>query len=432
MNLSFERLQRPQYVFAGGQRFYTAIQGLRHAGPYDAHDCPLTPRVLFVFPDEFRDGANRLFAALKNGIGPFKGTNNLLKFRLESDHVERVQPFSVGNLSDERAAEVYKTAIEERIRGNDFDVDLALILHRRTDRLERHNPYLTSKFPLLRANVPTQVVTTELLERSDTFQWSVANIALAMYAKMGGVAWAVDSGLPADSLVIGINRAKVGTARYFAFATVFAHNGVYLGTKMFPPADGWDAYLKTFRSTVRDAIAEWRSEVGTPANLILHVRREIGHEETRLLDECLREAGNNAIRAYAVLKLVEGDHMLLVNPAHHSGAPPSAVMVRLASHRALLQITGLDPGDQAFGKRIPGPWHVTRLHASQDAPPLATLCGHVLAMAAMNWRGLNAEASPVSVHYPEDMAELLARFADAGFDISELRDLPVMNRPWFI
>ncbi len=193
MSLSYELLPRPRFLVGQGHVASSALGGLRSHGPYATNECPADPRILFVFPDELRDKANRLFLALKNGIGPFRGTAALLRFQLNTANVERLPAFSVRGLVDHAAAGVYHQAIEQRLQSRSLDADLALIIHRRTERADQINPYLSSKFPLLRSNVPTQLVTEQLLERTDTFQWSAANIALAMFAKMGGHPWAVSA-----------------------------------------------------------------------------------------------------------------------------------------------------------------------------------------------------------------------------------------------
>lgn len=95
MRLWYQRLPRPRFLVGGGKRVPSALVGLRSGGPYAKGECPPEPRILFVFPDEMRDKANRLFVALKNGIGPFKGTEPLFGFQLLSSNVERLPSFSV-------------------------------------------------------------------------------------------------------------------------------------------------------------------------------------------------------------------------------------------------------------------------------------------------------------------------------------------------
>jgi hypothetical protein len=431
---TYQRLPRPSYLFANDQRFASALSGLRVAGPYSVGDCPKEPRILFVFPDELRDKANQLFLALKNGVGPFRGTESLLRVQLSAGAVKRLQPFSVQNMPHDHAATAYRSAIEKYLATNHLDIDLALVIHKKTERTDQTgNPYLTSKFPLLVRNIPTQVVTEELLERAETFQWSVANIALAMFAKMGGQPWAVESGLSDDTLVVGINRATVGQSRLYAFASIFAHNGTYLGTTLSKPANDRATYLQALRSTVTDSLTEWRDRFGTPVNLVLHMRKEASKEELEVIETCIRSVSTDIVRAHVALRLAPGDYMAIIDPQNETGTPPLGTYIQLGSHRAMLQISGQDPDGSAFGRIVnSGPWHINRLYESANAPPLDVLCTHILALSAMNWASLNAEASPVTIKYPAELAELLGRFAEAGFDLGELRDLSVLRRVWFI
>ncbi len=433
MSLSFQRLSRPHFLVGSGQRAPSALAGLRNAGPYQRGDCPTEPRILFVFPDELRDEANRLFVALKNGIGPFRGTEPLLGYRLLSSNVERLPPFSVAGLSDEKAARIYQQAIEARLSRGDLRADLALVIHRKTDRTDQENPYLRSKFPLLRSNIPTQAVTEELLERTDTFQWSAANIALAMFVKMGGIPWAVETELSEDSLIVGINRVFVSGSRYFGFASTFAHNGIYRGTRLFAPARGWNAYLAGLDEAIRSALGAWRDDIGAPMNLVVHLRKELGRDERMIIERCLADAGSDFVRAWAAVKLVDSDHIALFDEHDEAATPPAGVMVRLAGHRALLQIPGKEPDVSGFGRVVnAGPWHVTRLAYSPGAPPLDVLCANILALSAMNWSGLNAEAAPVTIRYPGKVSELLGRFVEAGFDVAQLQQASIFRRAWFI
>jgi Piwi domain len=440
LSIAFSRLARPRYVFADGAMFPSAMQGLKNGRPFSVGDCPKEPRILFVFPEEHKDKANELFLALKNGVGPYQGSERLLGFSLKTSNVTRLAPFKLAGTSHSSHAKLYRDAIADHLQKNGDAADLALILHDRTDPHDQNgNPYLVAKYPLLLADIPTQAVTTDLLRRHDQFQWSVANIALAMFAKMGGQPWAIESDFSEDTLIIGINRARVrvqdGSAsqKYFGFATTFGHNGVFLETELFPAATDKAAYIAGLEESLRQSLVAWRAQSGSPVNIIAHVDKELDHDEVDAIERALSSAEQGTVRSYSVLKLSANSNVLLFNPANASFAPPPGTMIRVAGHRAILQIGGHDPNDRSFGKvSAAGPWLVQKTRAALQPVEFGELCSNVLAMAAMNWRALNADLSPVSVSYPRTVAELLGRFSEAGFDVDALRKRRVMKRPWFI
>lgn len=436
----YEQLQPTQYHFGSGGRAGGALAGLKKHGPLRQGDCPAIPRILFVFADEYRNHANRLFLALKNGIGPFRGVDSLFKFTLQRDCVVRVKSFSIDGRSTSDAAHLYRNAIEEFIASGEDPVDLAFLIHPKTDRWIVESPYIFGKYELLKANVPTQSVTVELIDTPDLFQWSVANIALAAFAKMGGTPWAISTGLSEDSLVVGINRELISdpttgrTMRWWGFATVFAHDGVFQGTTLFPPASTRNSYLRILGEAISSGIATWRERVGTPTNLIVHVRREIRREEIDVIEGCMEDAGASLVRSYAIVRLSDHTGMLIFDPSDRNDKmPPSGVTVMMSPYRAILQVAGREDRGQAVGRIIGSePLQVRRERATDDAPPLAELCAQVVGLSSMNWRGLNAEATPVSSEYPREVASLLGRFDRAGLDIAALRDVPNLSRAWFL
>jgi len=439
-HLNVEQLQVSKFVVGNGALVSSALQGLKVSGPYSAGACPQNPRVLFVFAEDFKDQANRLFLALKNGVGPFPGAERLFGFRLSTSGVLRLKGFNLpASGSHGQRAQAYVTAIENEVATLDPRPDIALVIHPKTDPFTEDNPYLSAKFALLRANIPTQNITTDLLDNAPVLQWSAANIALAMFAKMGGKPWAIDTGLSPDSLIVGINRAFVssplstGRNRVFGFATTFSHNGVYLETRLFPIAETWQEYLRTLRQSLQELMTEWQAKSGAAVPLVFHVQRELQKQEIAIIEECLSAETNKAVKEYSVIRLSDADGMLIVDDSRpDSMIPRAGTLVYLSGHRVLLQVSGQVPGGTVGKIVTSGPLQITNVKASPAAPKLSLLAQHAMALSQMNWRGFNSETWPVSIEYPRFLAELLGRFSAAGMDVAQLRGVPAMSRPWFL
>ena len=84
------------------------------------------------------------------------------------------------------------------------------------------------------------MVTSDLIENDEQFSWSVGNIALALFAKLGGVPWLIEVPDADDDLIIGVGRADIprddGVERLFGYALSFASNGYYEQVWAFKPA----------------------------------------------------------------------------------------------------------------------------------------------------------------------------------------------------
>jgi hypothetical protein len=92
----FRAYTLPPVLFTFGEG--SGIQkmpGLLEFGPYQKAATGGPPRFGFVFPSEYRDQANRLYLALKNGIGYFRGVENTFRFPLAREHVFSITGFSI-------------------------------------------------------------------------------------------------------------------------------------------------------------------------------------------------------------------------------------------------------------------------------------------------------------------------------------------------
>lgn len=434
--MEYIQLTPPSFLGSGNRTFDSAVRSIRQGGPFDKSTCSSAPRVLFVFPEEFKDLANRLFLVLRNGVGPFSGSDAWFGFSLSTNNVKRVESFTIRGKSDQQSAEAYKQSIES-VLATDARFDAALVIHEKTLRTELANPYLYTKFPLLLRNIPTQIVTTDVLDDERTLQWSVANVALGLFAKLGGKPWAINSTLADDTLVVGLNRALVRSSnsskprRFHGFATAFSHHGLFLGVRVFPAADDLEAYLSGLQQSVADAIGAWHKALGKPINLVLHLPKESSHDEREAVKGAISSSGTAIVHSSSILRLTEAKHIRLTDPTTSDGLPEPGVLVRLQRDRAVLQLTGRR--DNVVGGHTEAPpWSVRIDSQMGNSPPLRELCEHVFALSYMNWRGINAMATPVTIEYPRHIAGLMARFTEAGFNIEELRGQSILEKPWFL
>src|SRR5437588_6389549 len=105
------------------------FRGLNEFGPY-GHPHVDRPTFGFVFPRECRDHANKLYSALKNGIGYFKGFQTAFRMPLTRSQVMLVSDFSIDGLGSPREeARRYTDAIIQWTTQSDQKPDLFFVLH---------------------------------------------------------------------------------------------------------------------------------------------------------------------------------------------------------------------------------------------------------------------------------------------------------------
>jgi len=134
-----------------------------------------------------RDYANRLFLALKNGVGSFKGVETTFRFPLTKDQVFQVSDFTIANRTIRCGGTFNEDAILNWQGKQSHSVpDMFFVLHPRTSLSEGNTPYYACKARLLTQGILSQNVTADLLGDEAKFQWSAANIALGAFVKLGG------------------------------------------------------------------------------------------------------------------------------------------------------------------------------------------------------------------------------------------------------
>ncbi|MGH3853188.1 MAG: Piwi domain-containing protein [Pseudonocardiaceae bacterium] len=327
------------------------------------------------------------------------------------------------------AAMAYRDNITAWVTSNGHcDPDLALVLVPRTEHFETLTPYYEAKAAFANLGVPTQMVTSDLLSDERQFGWSVANIALASFAKLGGVPWTVEAPATEQDLVIGVGCCELGSEgqrrRSFGYAVSFISNGVYHQTWSFTPTADSGTYKLRLRDAVQGALSE---DLDTPPRrLVIHLAKNTGPREIDAVNDAIAQSGVSVPVAY--LRLDDSSMWDLADTSNQTFIPAKGTVTRLGDRRALLQSEGennLGPPD--------GPLLIALDRRSTVEPEdFDDLVAQAFRLAHANWRGFNARSKPATLVYGEQLASLVGHLADVKtWNPDHLRS-ELKTRPWFL
>jgi len=403
-----------------------AYQGLRAHGPFDSSRVELGEKsVLFVFPESLRDLARRLATALRHGHKNFPGFSAMFRTPFTGQHMDYLEiPGSVTEPAELGAR--YGSAIAEwNERSGTSGLQLALVLIPRTERWETDSAYYAAKATFARLGLPTQMVTAELLEDEREFGWSVANIALASFAKLGGIPWTVEAPADESDLVLGVGRADVGSGRrIFGYAVALTSNGLYRNIWGAHPVGDEEEYISRLEDVLVRALAE---DVDQPfGRLVVHLARRTGWREIEAVRRAMGRAGVTLPTAF--VRVDDSTLWDVASGAADHYAPPKGIAVRLGSRRALLQAEELT----AIGP--PGGPLLIELDGRSDigSDELDAVVDQAYRLGYANWRGFNAVSRPVTIAYGEILARLVGYLEEVdSWDPSLLRN-DLRERPWFL
>jgi hypothetical protein len=277
---------RPGMLFgpSGHDQANQPDQGIRQFGPFQYTHNPVNDPMIAVLCDKQARGRMDQFAKLlRDGLdedyGRFSG-GLIGKFRLTS---ARFQFFELSGDSGDH----YAAAAQRVLDDLPTTPALALVQVREShkQRASGQNPYFVAKARFMRAGVPVQAVRLETVEANRGRAFTLNNLALAAYAKIGGVPWVISTrGVATHELVIGIGCTEVGSsrlgerARYVGITTLFQGDGRYLVWETTREAsfdDYPEALLASLRKSVRFVRDQNKWEAGDPVRLIFHVYKPL-------------------------------------------------------------------------------------------------------------------------------------------------------------
>jgi Piwi domain len=448
-------LDGPTYSFdrAGDKLERRIDTGLKRYGPYDRQAMASRGlRLLVVAPTANKGDVEVAIPKLLGGIRSKENVFTGLRAMYRLSQIEVTTEFVPVTTSQPMAG--YLDAVRRALTDESRKVDAALVVihepHRRLPDSE--NPYFQTKGLLLTLDgIPTQAVTVEKLRTPDaTLQYILNTLALALYAKLGGVSHVLRLAETKDSpteLVFGVGRALTRKSRLTAaeetvgFATVFRANGEYLYNDCTPYCTG-AAYERALEDTIRrtvDKVAAFEQLADDASvRLVFHVHRRPGRHEVQPILNAVRKLPR--FRIEFALVHVNDDHHLQLFDRANVGAPARGgrpavdylpvrgLAVTLGPRERLVTFVG---PDQYRGQGCPGPLRLT-LDKASTFTDIEYLTQQLYLLSFMSARSLSPGIKPVTIAYAEQLARMTGHLRGVQAWTVDVITRRLTRRLWFI
>ena len=449
---------RPTMLFgASGHEQHTQPDlGIQRHGPFHySHNPTNDPMIVVLSHPSVRGRIEQFTKALRDGLGKqqtvFSG-GLIGKFRLTSVR------FHFAEIAAD-TAQAYADAATAALHDLTQTPALALVqikeAHRR--RQSPDNPYYVAKAQFMRAGVPVQAVRLETIEQDRGRAYTMNNLALASYAKIGGVPWVISTpGVATHELVIGIGSTEVGQdrlgkrTRYVGFTTLFQGDGRYLvweTTREATFEEYPNALLASLRNSIRFVRAQNRWEPGDRVRLVFHVYKPLKRVEIDTVKRLVNELLDDYPVEFAFIDISE-HHPLQIFDSRQQGvkyrsfetnrnatkgifAPQRGTALLLGPRTALLQLVGANEV-KTWGQGLPRPL-LLELHPDSDFSDLTYLVRQAFHFSFMSWRSFFPSHEPVTILYSRWIARMLGNLKTVpewdSVSLNQLRDRRAM---WFL
>jgi hypothetical protein len=270
-----------------------------------------------------------------------------------------------------------------------------------------HEIYFKIKELMLRRGIGLQVI--ERNKIFGNFAYSIANIGIAMIAKMGGIPWRLSNNTDKE-LIIGFGAFKSQRyhTRYIGSSFCFSNDGVFREFNCFPADETW-----SIAGSAEAALIAYRKNNPDVKRLVIHFYQKIARKQLKPIEDMLRRLKFDIPVIVVSINKTYSESQLAFDEAFPEKMPLNGTFVKIGRQEYLFcnnqrENNGSNPS------ALPMPLKIGLQSNHEELlnnPELVErLMKQVYEFSFMHWRSVNQQNLPVTVTYPEMLARIFPWF----------------------
>lgn len=413
---------KPMFVFNDNGEANWQEKGLNQFGPYTKRTFDRNNSSICVICSQQHKGQLEQFIhKFLKGIPGHKYYAAGLEGKFHTG-TSRVEFFTVADDSPASYEQAIEAAIQKKTQENGrWDLALVQVKQSYKSLPVIKNPYYVARSLLLLHQIPVQDFTLELIGQNDTsLGYSMNNMALASYAKMGGVPWLLKSSPTlSHELVIGIGSANLSEnrlssgQRVMGITTVFSGDGSYIvsnTSKAVHPDQYAEALTTVLRSTMEKVRTRMNWQKGDTIRIVFHASvKKFNRDEIEAVKSLMADYREYNIE-YAFLKISDhhGLHMFdtaTANEPKGKLAPFRGTAYKISEYEILLYLIGnkeLKQGSDGHPRGV-----IVDIHRDSNFKDIKYLSTQLFNFSAHSWRSYFPNPMPVTISYSDLIAQNL-------------------------
>ena len=433
--------------------------GLHNFGPFSADTFPKkSPTILAVIPSNIQGRAETFLNHFQKGFpastgkypGPYeKGFAR--HFALANPAIIKVV---VPAKDPGNPGANYNAAITAALAKLTTMPDVALVFieDEHSTLADDRNPYVQSKGLLMAHGIPVQEARHETISAPQySLQYNMINIAVAMYAKMGGIPWTVAADATvSDELVIGMGHCELSRdrfserQRFVGLTTVFKGDGNYLLANCSSECT-YEQYPAVLKTTLRDLLLDlkvrngWKA--GDTVRLIFHSIKPLKNVEVGGIVAEAVAALDPTIHFEHAFLTIKQDHPFKVFDSAEQGknsngkakgalVPSRGFCAKIGPRSKILSVNGPSQLKTEWAG-LPVPLLI-ELHRGSSFQDQWYLAGQVFNFTGLSWRSTQPSPLPVTLLYSKLIAELLVRLKQSKDWSPAQLNTKLRHSRWFL
>lgn len=412
-----------QLLFENSQIQIVPLRGMQNYGPYGIPNTNLI-HFFFIFHQSNFDKVQIIDKQFKDGLDRFDGIQGFIKTPYHTE-----PGFSIRFQNKYNPLPEIRKALEKS-----FNPDVQYIaiyispFNKDYATKEQLSIYYKVKELLLQKGITSQAVDASKITENTNFQYSLTNISIAILAKLNGTPWRLNTTLK-NELVVGIGAFKSSKSkvRYIGSAFSFTNNGKF---------NHFDCFMhnqtEELAGSILQSIKDYISYSGNLKRLIIHYYKDMSNKEFDPIEKGLKSLGYGNIPVFIVaINKTESSDIVAFDNDYSGLMPNSGTFVGIGFNKFLLfnntRYNGT-PVSSADGFPFPVKLKITCNieEYEQDIRIIKELIDQVYQFSRMYWKSVRQQNLPVTIKYPEMVAEIAPHF--------DANDIPEFGKDnlWFL
>jgi len=425
-----DKLATKQYLVGHGRQSNSQYSGIKQNGAYEN----ITDKVkyLFVFTEPLRQLARDVYSGLDGKLfsGMFSGMHKM--FGLPFDK-ENVAHYLIDDYDGNTINGISDKAIQMQENGQ-YKVCVITFFPATLSDDVNHAIYSHLKLKAIEGGFYTQGIKQETMGKKEQLKWSIANIGLQIFSKLGGVPWLMKPSHE-NCLIFGIGSAhekdtEGNIKKYTAYTVCIDTKGNFNRIKPLSSSTDKGEYLSRLRDELSQVIS---SDVNRDIEeCVIHIPYKIERKEIDAIRESIESVREDIDFQIKIIKINTKNKFFGFSD-HNTKVPYESSMVQISDKEYLIWTEGLQYGKETVNRRVSEPIHVQFLYGSNaDYDEDKSYLQDIINLTGANWRGFNSKAQPISIYYSKLIADFMRRFGK----YESVNDFSVLSQesfnPWFL
>lgn len=399
------------------------IKGIQQNGPLEI---PTSRQVHFfyIFHEDDLQKSRQLHLLLKEGTGGFKGLSNFVSVPYFAP-----KDFSIIFKNKDNPLPEIRAQLSDRRFLPDIDYIAIYISPFSRDKCTKAQKgiYFKVKEILLQRGITSQAIDANKITNNPNYQYSLNNIAIAVLAKLNGVPWRLNSKLKSE-LIVGVGAFKHTDTdiRYIGSAFSFTNNGRFNKFDCFHRHQ-----TEELAGSILMAIREYVSLSNNLQRLIIHYYKDMSDKEFDPIEKGLQNLGLD-IPVYIIsINKTESQDIVAFDNDWAELMPASGTIVGIGFNKFLLfNNTRYNTTYFKESEGFPFPIKIgiscNQEEQAKDPRIVRELIDQVYQFSRMYWKSVRQQNLPVTIKYPEMVAEIYPHF--------EGNEIPTFGKDnlWFL